>query len=173
MRCPDKSSVQRSLKKTGSSGEKTWQNISNSISVALTIIAPNMISKEFLGPAKRAWKTVRAPMKAWVLHIQLTEDRCFGKRSFEPMVFANFSDLWGFLDYLTIFRLFDNFLTDLPTAPLLPPSTSSYLTIILAALVDESWMRSSWGSRWMFIIMTFLITAITSNPDSALPGSCY
>ena len=39
---------------------------------------------------------------------------------------------------LTILRLLDDFLTDLPTAPLLPPSTSSYLTITLAALVDES-----------------------------------
>ena len=38
------------------------------------------------------------------------------------------------MGFLTIIQLFDIFLTDLP----LPPSTSSYLTIIRVALVDES-----------------------------------
>ena len=32
-------------------------------------------------------------------------------------------------------------------------------------------IHSSWASRWVFIIMTTIINAITTNPDSALPGS--
>ena len=50
----------------GSSGEKMWQSISNSISFALTIIAPNVVSRELLGQAKRARKTVRVLMEARV-----------------------------------------------------------------------------------------------------------
>ena len=111
-------------------------------------------------------------MEVRVLCFQLTEDRCFSKRSSKPMAFANFSVLWGFLDFLTILQLFDNFLTNLPTVPLLPPSTSSYLTITLAVLVDELLMHLSGVLRWIFIIMTTIITAITTNLDSALLGSC-
>ena len=63
----------------------------------------------------------------------MTEDRCFGKPSSEPMTFATFQAFEVFLDFLTILRLFDDFLTDLP-----PPSTSSYLTALWVALVDDS-----------------------------------
>ena len=49
------------------------------------------------------------------------------------MAFANFSELRGFLDFLTILQFFDDFLTDLP-----PPSTLSYLTILWVMLVDDS-----------------------------------
>ena len=50
------------------------------------------------------------------------------------MAFANLSDLWGFLGFLMIFPLCDNFSTNFPA----PPSTSSYSTAICVALVDES-----------------------------------
>ena len=59
----------------GSSGEKMWQSINSSTSFALTIIAPNVVLRELLGLAKKR------------------EDRYFGKRSSEPMAFADFSGL--------------------------------------------------------------------------------
>ena len=51
-----------------------------------------MISRELLGPAKSARKTVKVLTVARVLRIHKpTEDRCFGKRSSKPMAFATFS----------------------------------------------------------------------------------
>ena len=52
MRFADKNLLQRGLKKTGSLGEKTWQSIDNSINIALTIIAPNVVLRELLSQAK-------------------------------------------------------------------------------------------------------------------------
>ena len=72
-------------------------------------------------------------METRVLHIQLTEDRCFGECFSEPMTFAIFQAFEVF-QLLTILRLFDNFSTDLPP----PPSSPLYLTKTWAALVDES-----------------------------------
>ena len=54
-------------------------------SLCFVVIDSEIILRELLGPAKSAWKRV--------LYIKLTEDRCFGKRSSEPMIFVTFSDL--------------------------------------------------------------------------------
>ena len=76
-----------------------------------------------------------------------------------------------------ILQLFDDFLTDLPSTPILPTSTSSYLTITLAALVDESVdvlvLSLEVNVHHHDYHLTAITTAITTNPDSTLPGSCY
>ena len=54
------------------------------------------------------------------------------------MAFANFSDPRGFLGFLMIFRLFDDFSTDF----LLPLSTSSYSTVIWIALKKRTFCRN-------------------------------
>ena len=50
----------------GSSG-KTRQSINSSTRFALLVIASKMVSRELLGPAKRARKTIRVLMEARVL----------------------------------------------------------------------------------------------------------
>ena len=106
------------------------------LSFALTIIEAKVVSRELLlGLAKKkSLKNCQSSNGSSSSSYVLTEDRCFGKRSSEPMAFCKLSRPLRFFGFLTIFRLFD----DLSTAPLLPPSTSSYLTITWAALVDES-----------------------------------
>ena len=46
---------------------KMRQSINSSTSFALSVIAPNVVSRELLGPAKRARKTVKALTEARVL----------------------------------------------------------------------------------------------------------
>ena len=70
---------------------KPWQSISSSISFALLVINSKVIMRKlFLVPAKRAQKTVRALIEAWVLCIQLTEDWYFGNLFSELMNFKTF-----------------------------------------------------------------------------------
>ena len=92
------------------------------------MIAPNVVSGEFLGSAKSVRKIVKVLTGARVLCIhELTEDRYFGKRFSKPMAFTTFQAF-------EIFRLFDDFSTHLP----LPPSTPSYSTADWFLLVDKS-----------------------------------
>ena len=79
-------------------------------------------------------------MEAWVLCFQLREDRCFGKCFSEPMAFANISDLCGFLDFLTILQLFDNFLIDLPTV--------SFTSTINPIILNHHLGRTNWRIHW-------------------------
>ena len=84
---------------------KAWygQHISSFISLALSIIQVKAVLRELLGLAKRAWKIVKTLTETWVLHILFTEDWWSNKRSFKSITFANFLDLWGFLDFLIKF----------------------------------------------------------------------
>ena len=109
---------------------RTWQRINSSIIFALSIMEAEVVLRELLDQAKRAQKIVRALMEAEVLCIYLTKDRYFGKRSSKLIAFVNFSDLWSFLDFLTIFW---------PVCHQyhLIWSISSYLITIWAALVNE------------------------------------
>ena len=65
MCCADKSSVQRSLKKTISSEEKTWQSISSSISCALSIIEVEVALRELLGSSKKSSKNCQNSNESW------------------------------------------------------------------------------------------------------------
>ena len=89
-----------------------------------------MVSKEFLGPANKNF-VLAVSRECLQFEFQLglifttaslvSEVRKLG--SSEPMTFAIFQ-AFEVIRLFTIFRLFDNFLTDLLIAPLLPPSTS-------------------------------------------------
>ena len=87
------------------------------------------------------------------------------------MTFATFQ-VFEVIRLLTILQLFDDF----SAAPLPPPSTSSYLTITWAALVDESVdalvLSLEVSVHYYDHYHHRHTTAITTNPDFALPGSC-
>ena len=127
-------SVQRSLKQNGSLGEKTWQSISNSISFAMTIIAPNVVLRKLLGSAKKSSKNCQSSNES---SSSLTEDRCFGKRSSELMIFATFQAFEVFR-LLTIPRLFDDLDKSTTVSSALPPlPTTSSVPSSLGAKSDD------------------------------------
>ena len=76
-------------------------------------------------------------MEARVLCIKLTEDRCFGKRSSEPMIFATFQAFEVFR-LLTILRLFDDLDESTTVSSALPPPlTTSLVPSSLGAKSDN------------------------------------
>ena len=91
-----------------------------------------MVSRKLLSPAKSARKSVRALTEARDLLIELTEDRCFGKRSSEPMTFATLQAFEVFR-LLTIHRLFDNLDESTTISSALPPSPTTSLFLALNA----------------------------------------
>ena len=102
------------------------------------IIDLKVVLGELLGPAKRAQKTVRVLTRARVLCVKSTENRCFGKCSFKPMILATFQAFEVFRTFLTILRLFDNIDESTTVSSALPPlSTTSSISSSFGAKSDD------------------------------------